>query len=169
MARKLLLRVLSGRVVLSLVGVGGVAGALSLEHQPTLAKLCGLGAVAVLSLAWIFAGIPKQLLVWGCILNFLVIAINGGMPVSPEIAAATGRVFRPDLLHVSTEGARLPWLGDVIPVPVLRQVISVGDALLMLGAVSAPFAIALRRRSSVPATQDGEKSSLRRVVGRTWD
>lgn len=77
----------------------------------------------------------------GLLANAVVVGANGAMPVS---AAAAGRagVTSQDLLtgadarHEPADGAtRLPWLGDVVPVPMpLRpEVISAGDVLIAAG------------------------------------
>ncbi len=85
-----------------------------------------------------------SLICLGLFLNFLVIAVNGGMPVSlksmsiasfqKEISDFKG--FN-DFIHiVMDEGTKLKFLGDIIPIPgptFLRQVISFGDILLSIG------------------------------------
>jgi len=81
----------------------------------------------------------------GLVLNFAVIAFNGGMPVFAEavagVSTATGAGAIPagDFVHVlGTVGTRLPWLADVIPLPGpswLRSVPSAGDLLLYVGVV----------------------------------
>lgn len=74
----------------------------------------------------------------GLALNTLVIALNGGMPVQPRSAEHAGVDWAQavgDPLHVSGLGARLGWLGDVVPVlnPLHREVVSVGDLLVAAG------------------------------------
>lgn len=78
----------------------------------------------------------------GVLMNFTVIAVNGGMPVLAEAAeVASGfTVSEPDLSgsfkHVLLdEGARLTFFADVIPLRVgaLGEVISLGDIFLALG------------------------------------
>lgn len=75
----------------------------------------------------------------GLVLNASVIAANGAMPVS-ERAAETAGVSRSlddaGLKHERlTDDTKLPWLGDVIGIPVLEEVLSVGDVVLTLGIV----------------------------------
>jgi len=80
----------------------------------------------------------------GVLLNFIVMAVNGGrMPVSMEAAA----VLEPGYLDVLkngiyakhamlTESTRLGFLGDIIPLtdPYPRtQVISIGDVIMNIG------------------------------------
>ncbi|MDI6799988.1 MAG: DUF5317 family protein [Actinomycetota bacterium] len=82
---------------------------------------------------------------FGVLLNLLVIAANGGMPVSlawierltaPERAAFVAQSLDP--FHVPlTQATSLKFLADVIPFPVLvppsMSLISLGDILLSLG------------------------------------
>lgn len=78
----------------------------------------------------------------GVLMNFTVIAVNGGMPVlagAAEVASGF-TVSEPDLSgsfkHVLLdEGARLTFFADVIPLRVgaLGEVISLGDIFLALG------------------------------------
>lgn len=78
----------------------------------------------------------------GVLMNFVVIAANGGMPVLPGAAeAASGfTVSDPDLSgtfkHVPLdESSRLTFFADVIPLRLvgIGEVISVGDIFLALG------------------------------------
>lgn len=73
----------------------------------------------------------------GVILNFAVIGLNSGMPVSAEAAVLAGGsggelVF--DSKHVALDvDSRLAFLADVIPVRPFRQVLSIGDVFLAVG------------------------------------
>ena len=75
----------------------------------------------------------------GVLMNFSVIALNGGMPVLKEaatIAAAGPASLLLDFKHVLLDtSTRIPFLGDVIPVRLfgIGQVISLGDVLLAVG------------------------------------
>jgi hypothetical protein len=77
----------------------------------------------------------------GILMNFTVIALNGGMPVLGE-AALVASGFSPDpqvaesFKHLSLdESSRLPFLADVIPLRLVGhgQVISLGDVFLAVG------------------------------------
>jgi len=77
----------------------------------------------------------------GILMNFSVIAANGGMPVLAEAALAAGR-YEESLQvvygykHVALDaGTLLSFLADVIPVRLFGQgqVISLGDVLLAVG------------------------------------
>lgn len=74
----------------------------------------------------------------GVFANFLVILLNGGMPVSLErIHSLSGRGLTTisDGIHTPlTSASKLPWLADVILQPLLwRSLISVGDIILAMG------------------------------------
>lgn len=86
------------------------------------------------------------LMALGLLLNFLVIAVNGGMPVSVELTEryqSTEALQRlkedPDLLHVPlTDGSSLSFLADVIPIPPpypASGIISLGDIVLAIGVL----------------------------------
>jgi hypothetical protein len=82
----------------------------------------------------------------GLVLNLVVIAANGGMPVFPTAVAAVstaaraGAIPSADFIHVvAGSETKLPWLADVIPLmgPAwLRLVASPGDLLLYAGIVA---------------------------------
>jgi hypothetical protein len=78
----------------------------------------------------------------GILMNFSVIAANGGMPVLGEAALAAGGFEQPFTLegggfkHVALDaGTVLEFLADVIPIRLFGQgnVISLGDVLLAVG------------------------------------
>lgn len=111
------------------------------------AAAAGLGAslVLVLSFVWANRRVPGMWLAGlGFLLNLVVIAANGAMPVDPaaldELGVADpGRIAgKHELLDART---RLRWLADVIPVPPLRTVLSVGDLILAAGIVRVAAAL----------------------------
>lgn len=71
----------------------------------------------------------------GILMNFTVIVVNSGMPVLPasvELAGGSASDFALDAKHVLlTTETRLPFLGDIIPLP--GNVISLGDVFLAVG------------------------------------
>jgi hypothetical protein len=77
----------------------------------------------------------------GIVLNFTVIALNGGMPVLVEAAQVAGGFAQNvailnDHKHVLLdESSRLTFLADVIPLRAfgVGQVLSVGDVFLAVG------------------------------------
>jgi hypothetical protein len=73
----------------------------------------------------------------GVALNLVAIVANGAMPVSATAARLAGVAAAPSAVALRHEamGADtvLPWLGDVVPLPGLGEVVSVGDLLLAAG------------------------------------
>lgn len=77
--------------------------------------------------------------------NLVVIALNGGMPVSREAvmsvggAAGAAAVAAGDVFHsVASSSTRLALLSDVLPLPGfpgLRGIVSIGDLLMFVGIV----------------------------------
>ncbi len=108
------------------------------------------------------------LVLLGLFLNTLVIFANGGhMPVSlPALRQAGIGGFeailrtKGDAVHaLLDETTRLPFLGDVIPLPPLQKVISPGDVFVLLGLVGVVVEGALKA--------GGFRLSLRQAALRT--
>ena len=104
----------------------------------------GLAASAALVVAFLVRnrGIRGTgLVALGLVANALVVGANGAMPVSLEAAGRAGigtqdLLARSDPRHeVADRDTRLPWLADVVPVPLpLRpEVVSPGDVLVASG------------------------------------
>ena len=98
-----------------------------------------LSNLAVLAFVLMNWELPGMLLVAvGLLLNTVVIAANQAMPVSAS-AANTAGIEAPssdtdDLKHeLAGDDTTLGFLGDVIPVPGLGEVLSIGDIALALG------------------------------------
>jgi hypothetical protein len=71
----------------------------------------------------------------GIALNGAVIALNAGMPVrAPEAA-----VEKTTKHHAERPSDRLTFLGDIILVPALRQSLSFGDLIMLVGLVDVLF------------------------------
>jgi len=119
--------------------------------------------------------VASVLLAIGVGLNTAVVAANGGMPVDPDALASVGRrdvdVTRGFLYkHVPMTGdTRLAWLGDRIPVPIQRNVISVGDVLMAvaicLWVADGVGAWWNDRRSAGPVHGEHGRGPGREVVG----
>lgn len=110
-----------------------------------------LALAFVLALWWVVTMWPRLgqwlrvglvLVVAGWAMNFLVISLNNGMPVSAETLERVGLpsddIASGDLnKHVALDDdTLLPWLGDVIPLPLvgpLRKAVSLGDVVMLLG------------------------------------
>jgi len=151
---------------------GRLAGIATLKIQwPALAlagialqfaPVAGIGGVLLLLfsfallLVFVFANLRAPgfpLVVIGLALNFLVIAVNQGMPVTRHALIASdqrdtiaGLVRGEDTKHhFATDADEILFLGDVIPVgPPVRQAISVGDLFVHAGA--AVFIVVGMRR-----------------------
>jgi hypothetical protein len=71
----------------------------------------------------------------GIALNGAVITINSGMPIrAPQ--AAVGATTKH---HAERPSDRLTFLGDIILVPALRQSLSFGDLIMLVGLVDVLF------------------------------
>lgn len=92
-------------------------------------------ALPILAMIWINREAPGMWIAGlGILMNFTVIALNQGMPVLPQAVEIAGGVSNPVLegRHIPmTSTTRLPFLGDLIPLP--GAVISLGDVLLAVG------------------------------------
>jgi hypothetical protein len=84
-------------------------------------------------------GMP--LIALGSLSNFLVIVVNGGMPVSVDALRRAGlgdnmraTLFRRGAHHALTPSTRLDFLADVIPLR-YGTVVSVGDLLIWAGII----------------------------------
>jgi hypothetical protein len=84
-----------------------------------------------------------ELIAVGLFLNFLVIVLNAGMPVSRQALIASDQLTSLDYLqryggakhHLADADDRLTALGDVIAIPApIAQAISVGDVFTYTGA-----------------------------------
>lgn len=121
-----------------------------LHPTGSMAKMAFFGWLATFPLMAVIAWMNRRepgmaILGIGLVLNFAVIAINGGMPVfGSAVALASGShhvapVPASDFIHlVGSVATHLPWLSDVIPLPGptwLRLVASPGDLLLLAGIV----------------------------------
>lgn len=149
--------------------LGALGAAVVLQALPVLidvgdatALACILGSYALL-LAFTAAnlrlvGMPVVLL--GLVLNIAVITLNAGMPVRAEALLTVERdLAAADLAavdfgakrHLETGEDRLAFLGDVVPVRVLGEVLSFGDLILAVGIADVVFRLlgptaAVRRR-----------------------
>lgn len=90
----------------------------------------------------------------GLLLNLLAVVLNDGMPVRASALVTADVVEAADLgaiqfagpRHLETASDPAAVLGDVIPVPMAREVVSFGDLVIVLGAADAVRVLARRRR-----------------------
>jgi len=138
-------------------GLGEVDGTPALTLLLTSYVL--LAAFAVVNLRLV--GMPVVLLGLG--LNAAVIAANGAMPVRASAVLAADVVPAAELEtadlgakhRLERPGDRLTLLGDIIPVPPAREVVSFGDLILAVGLVDVVFRllrpVAPKRRDDAEA------------------
>lgn len=153
---------LAGVVVQVIAEVGDVAGNLALAL--VLASYFLLVAFALVNLRLV--GMPVVLV--GLLCNAVVIAANGAMPVRASSVLAADVVDSLDDLELGAKrrleepGDRLVLLGDVVPVPVAREVLSFGDLILAAGVANVVFR--LLRPAGVRRREDAEEIDADVVV-----
>lgn len=100
----------------------------------------------------------------GLALNAIVMAANRAMPVDPGAIAALGidgATVPPGKHTLLTSDTHLPWLADIIPVPWLRSILSIGDLVLAVGLLRITHAL----MTWAPARGQGDTRGLRRSAG----
>jgi hypothetical protein len=105
----------------------------------------------------------------GVVLNGIVMAVNGGMPVSRFALIAAGF---PKTMNVAqghfykhiamTALTRLRLLGDIIPFHLARTVLSPGDLLMLMG-------IAVVSWTATGPVPYGRRVRLANLASRTWE
>lgn len=129
---------------LLLVGLALQVAVQATASRGQLPSLVGTGlllASQLLVAVWVVLnryrpGMP--LIFLGLLLNAVVLAANGAMPVAPEAIAAIGLPGVepvPGKHEIMTDGTRLRYLADVVPLPPLRTIVSVGDIVLGAGII----------------------------------
>ena len=136
--------------------------------------LLAAGYAGLLLALWANRRLPGMAVAFvGVLLNAAAILVNGGwMPVwEPSLAAAGFGLADLDRLHVLLPGPldltfllRAGPIGDVIPLPlpVLRNVLSIGDVVLSLGL--AAFVLATLLRDTIPEADEAGTEGLAAVV-----
>lgn len=121
-------------------------------------------------------GMPLVLI--GVAANFLVIVVNGGMPVSESALVDSGqgdvvRTLREagsDKHHLMDDDDSLTFLADVIPVPKpIGQAISIGDVFVYAGLVWLTVEAMRGRIPSSPTEQGPYRGRHRRGTTRAPD
>ena len=90
----------------------------------------------------------------GIIANLVPIVLNGATPVRPEALVEAGMVDAADLDRVTLSGpyelsdadTSLASLGDTIPLPFAKQVVSFGDLIILVGIADVLANLLARRR-----------------------
>ena len=139
------------------VGVAGQVLSAALGGARGLALLL---ASYIALLAFAIANAPRSVgmavVAVGIAMNALVIAVNGGMPVRASAIIAAGIADDDDDIaeldfgtkrHLEDGDDRLTILADIIPVPVLEEVLSFGDLVLAVGVADVLVTLMGSRRS----------------------
>lgn len=103
----------------------------------------------------------------GVVLNLAGAVLNNGVPVRPRAlvqahAATPADVARHDLRdprHLETPSDGYPWLGAIVPVPGVHDVVTFGDLLVLVGLADVAREVA-RRRSPLPAVDEDDEDDL---------
>ncbi len=112
-----------------------IAGLLPADRRSLAVALLLISALPILMMIAMNRNAPGMWIAGiGILMNFLVIAVNRGMPVLPASVEIAGG--DPTLVtsgkHVVLDGStHLAFLGDIIPLP--GAVISLGDVFLAIG------------------------------------
>jgi hypothetical protein len=102
------------------------------------------GTTAFAGMNWRLPG--AALVAVGSLLNLVVIVMNGAMPFDVAALQSVGGRIPQDHLHVPlSDRSLLPILADIIAVPVVRAVYSVGDVIIATGGFLLPFVTLTRR------------------------
>jgi len=127
------------------------AGAVARVVAPFLGGLALASSIAGLLLVSFVAlanrALPGAwLIAVGSLLNVAVISINGGMPIDSGALAASGKPAPADALHlISGPETRLAFMGDVLLVPLINNIYSVGDVVLAIGGFWMAFRLLKQR------------------------
>ena len=138
-----------------LLGVGAALNASSLVLDGSAATMALAVSLAVLVAVAVanrhLTGVVVVGL--GLLLNLVSVAVNEGVPVRPSALVRAQVVASDELAATALRGARhletdrdaLGVLGDVLPIPLAREVMSFGDLIVVVGAADAVRELSRRR------------------------
>ena len=133
-----------------------------LSETGELVVVLGSNAVVAVFLA-LNRHLPgMRLAALGLVLNIAVIAPNGAMPVSLDAAELAGKDAPTELglkHEAMNDDTVFPWLGDVIPLPGMRTLLSVGDVVLAAGIAWLVY------RRTVTASDEAEEARTEEASG----
>lgn len=161
------LRIQLGRLPLLAVGAAGAALA-QLVAADVAALVMGLALAVLLAFVAANAHVTGVVVIGlGLLLNLVAVVLNNGLPVRGGALVAADVVEQEDLAtadftgprHLETESDRLAVLGDVLPVPIAREVLSFGDLIVVVGAADAVRELARRRRRAWNGKERGRYAS----------
>jgi hypothetical protein len=153
------------QVLGAVVNLGGAANAAILGSYALLVAFAVVN-VRLVGMAIVTLGLAA---------NFVVIAVNAGMPVQARaiISAGASAAQIPHLhygskRHLERESDRLTFLADVVPVAPLHEVVSFGDLVMAVGVADVIFHLLQPRKGLVvtgaaevsePAADDEEPAA----------
>jgi hypothetical protein len=148
-----------------LVVAGLVLATLAVLVHGDVAVLCSALSIALFA---VFAGRNRNLtglavVGVGLILNLAGVVLNNGMPVRAKAlveshAVSGSRVRESDVAeprHLETDADEFGWLGAIVPVPGVHDVVSFGDLIVLVGLFDAMRDLG-RRRSRLPGLHEDE-------------
>jgi hypothetical protein len=100
---------------------------------------------------WVLVNLPRRTpalqlaagaILLGGAMNLAAILANGRMPVAGSADQQAQGLSSPKHM-IAEQDSRLVWLGDIVPIPPIRTVISMGDIVLLIG-VATLIAAAMR-------------------------
>lgn len=115
-----------------------------------------------------------SILAVGLLLNIVPTVLNSGTPVNRDAMISAGVVDETDLdtivltgnRHVAGDSDTLAVLGDVIPLPFARQVISIGDIVVLVGL---GFIVSSLMRPRRPGRGISYDDAIRELTGSGGD
>ena len=123
--------------VLALVAAAAQALFALAPSAPVGLALTAVSQLALLAFLWRNRFLAGALLIAaGSLMNTIVVLANGAMPVSRQALLAIGRhpaEVQPGRHRLMTETDVLPQLADIVALPLLRTIVSVGDIVLAAG------------------------------------
>jgi hypothetical protein len=159
-----------------LLGVGAALNAASILLDGDAATIALAGSLAVLIAVAVANRHVTGIVVvgLGLLVNLVSVAVNEGMPVRASALVRAGVVEQDEVATTSFSGARhletdrdaLGVLGDVLPIPFAREVMSFGDLLVVIGAGDAVRELS-RRRAREWTEADREAYRWRRAATET--
>lgn len=142
---------------------GLLAGGFVLQATAEAFDIRGATSLSIIGLFLLVVGLISNAEIRGALvtafgvsLNLLVLVLNGSVPVRFDALAAAGIIEEGTvqsqvtsvghLLELESSDSRLADLGDVIPIPLLSSVISIGDLVTFAGVIVIVSGLATTRR-----------------------
>jgi Family of unknown function (DUF5317) len=146
--------------------VAAIGIQLSLGWLPTATRWALVLVCCGLVVAWTYVNFGAlgtkfglAFLLAGILANTIVIAANKGMPVDIHALVISGRSASTNVARgflfkhtTMTSHTSLSWLADRLPIPVLAQVMSFGDVLMLIGLGAIVYRLTQPRPLRVPTS-----------------